>query len=186
MTRWRSSLALLEVCPPSGGRVKIRVPIPVPSLSKSKKGKSGKSGKKLQAASFPPEVRRSRSKKNKAPNQSPSQSSPARCLRRFKSRSNQASVVRKTEPQPLLRGRLGYHSVHPQHSLLRVSLLVRFEPGATGAGFDFDGDLVRESEGVLHHGDDLRSQGRSFTLGKVEEEFVVDLEEHFALGLLIL
>ena len=63
-----------------------------------------------------------------------------------------------------------------------VSFLVGFEPGLAGAGFDFDGDVVGEGEGGFHHLDDLGGEGVGFALVEVEEEFVVDLEEHFGLS----
>ena len=53
-----------------------------------------------------------------------------------------------------------------------------FEPVFSGAGVDFGGDLVGEWEGEFHDGGDFAGKGVGVVLVKVEDEFVVDLEEH--------
>ncbi len=62
--------------------------------------------------------------------------------------------------------------------LLGMKWLVGGEPIFSGAEFDEDGDVVREGEGGLHGVEDFWDE--FFLLGgvEVEDEFVVDLEEH--------
>ena len=62
---------------------------------------------------------------------------------------------------------------------------MRFQPVFSGAGVDFGGDLVGEREGGFHDDGDLFGEGICFVLVEVEDEIVVDLEEHFGLGLLL-
>ena len=47
------------------------------------------------------------------------------------------------------------------------------------ADLDLDGDVVWEWKGGFHGLGDLAGEGVSFVGMEVEEEFVVNLEEHF-------
>lgn len=67
------------------------------------------------------------------------------------------------------------------HGFGNVAWSVGGEPVGAGAVFDFDGDVVRQREGGAHGVEDFRDELFLFVGGEVEDEFVVDLEEHFAL-----
>ena len=56
------------------------------------------------------------------------------------------------------------------------------EPVGAGAGVDLDRDGVGEGEGGLHGVDDLGDQCVGFGFVEVEDEFVVDLEDHLCPG----
>ena len=54
---------------------------------------------------------------------------------------------------------------------------MRFEPVFSPAGVDDDRDIV-EREGIFHGIDHERWHEVRFVIGHLEDEFIVDLEEH--------
>lgn len=55
------------------------------------------------------------------------------------------------------------------------------QPVGAGAGFDFERDAVGKNEGGLHGFEDFWDEFILLVFGEVEDEFVVDLEQHFRL-----
>ena len=58
---------------------------------------------------------------------------------------------------------------------------MRGEPVFSSAFLDEDGDAVREGEGGFHDVENFGDKFRFLFGMEVEDEFVVDLEEHFGL-----